>query len=136
MASGRDLLLWQAVEQVRRLVTAGAKYVVVVGPYNLARTPWSTAIGQGDLLLEATSRFNEDMLVNLADLGSNVLYVDAAFHFNLMTSSPSSYNLTDATSVMCTSADGGPARLLPAETRRYADPHLYREALQALARLA
>lgn len=28
------------------------------------------------------------------------------------------------------------ARLLPAETRRYADPHVYREALQALARLA
>jgi len=28
------------------------------------------------------------------------------------------------------------ARLLPADTRRYADPHLYREALQALARLA
>jgi beta-N-acetylhexosaminidase len=27
------------------------------------------------------------------------------------------------------------ARLLPAETRRYADPHVYREALQALARL-
>lgn len=94
--------------QVRRLVTAGAKYVVVVGPYNLARTPWSTAIGQGELLLEATSRFNEDLLVNLADLGSSVLYVDAAFHFNLMTSSPGAYNLTDATSVMCTSADPGP----------------------------
>ena len=28
------------------------------------------------------------------------------------------------------------ARLLPAETRRYPDPHVYREALQALARLA
>ncbi|MFV5213786.1 beta-N-acetylhexosaminidase [Azonexus caeni] len=28
------------------------------------------------------------------------------------------------------------ARLLPADTRRYADPHVYREALQALARLA
>lgn len=28
------------------------------------------------------------------------------------------------------------ARLLPADTRRYPDPHLYREALQALARLA
>lgn len=28
------------------------------------------------------------------------------------------------------------ARLLPADTRCYADPHLYREALQALARLA
>lgn len=28
------------------------------------------------------------------------------------------------------------ARLLPADTRRYPDPHVYREALQALARLA
>ena len=101
--AGRDL-----ATQVRRLVTAGARYVVLVGPYNLAKTPWATAIGQGDLLLEATSRFNEDMLVALADLGSNVLYVDAALHFNLMTASPGAYNLTDSTSVMCTSADAGP----------------------------
>lgn len=101
--AGRDL-----AGQVRRLVGAGAKYVVLVGPYNLAKTPWSTAIGQGELLLEATSRFNEEMLVALADMGSNVLYVDAAFHYNLLTSSPGSYNLNDSTSVMCNSVDAGP----------------------------
>lgn len=101
--AGREL-----AAQVRRLVNAGAKYVVLVGPYNMAKTPWSTAIGQGELLLQATSGFNEEMLVALADQGSNVLYVDAALHYNLLTASPSSYNLNDSTSVMCNSVDAGP----------------------------
>jgi len=93
--------------QVRRVVTAGAKYVVVVGAYNLAKSPWSVALGQGDLVLDAASRFNEAVLVNLVDLGANVLFIDAALHFNLVTSSPGSYNLTDSTTVVCNSVDAG-----------------------------
>lgn len=101
--AGRDL-----GTQVRRLVDAGARYVMVVGPYNLAKSPWATAINQGNLLLDASSRFNEEMLVSVVDLGARVLYVDAAFYFNLVTAVPSNYNLTDGVTPVCTSVDAGP----------------------------
>ncbi|MBI2769336.1 MAG: SGNH/GDSL hydrolase family protein [Burkholderiales bacterium] len=100
--AGRDL-----GAQVRRLVQAGARFVVVVGPYNLARSPWAAQIGQGTLLLEASSRFNDEMLVSIVDLGANVLYVDAALHYNLVTAVPANYSLVDAASVSCTSVDAG-----------------------------
>ena len=94
--------------QVRRLVQNGGKHVVVVGAYNLGRSPWSSASGQGQLLLDASSRFNEEMLISIVDLGANVLYVDAALYFNLVTSSPSGYGFTDSTNTVCTSIDPGP----------------------------
>jgi outer membrane lipase/esterase len=103
--------------QVRRLVTAGAKYVVVVGSYGLGRSPWATAIGQTALLDKLSysgetgaSRpraFNEALLVSVVDLGANVLYVDASFYFNLVTGSPTAYAFTDATTIACTSTDAG-----------------------------
>jgi outer membrane lipase/esterase len=94
-------------DQVRRLVTAGGKHVVVVGPYNLGVSPWATAIGQGDLLKNASSAFNEAMLVSIVDLGDTVLYVDAAYYFNLVQASPTSYGLTNSTDLACTSPDPG-----------------------------
>lgn len=94
--------------QVRRLVAAGGKYVVVTGAYNLGRSPWASAISQGALLEEASLRFNEELLVSIVDLGGNVLYVDAALHYNLVTAVPANYNLTDAVGVVCTTADPGP----------------------------
>jgi phospholipase/lecithinase/hemolysin len=94
--------------QVRRLVQAGAQYVTVVGTYNLGRSPWALSTKQEPLLLDASRRFNEDMLVSMVDLGANVLYVDAALFFNLVTSSPPSYKFTNATEPLCTSIDPGP----------------------------
>lgn len=93
--------------QIRRMVNAGAKYVVVAGTFNLAKTPWATAIGQGDLLLQASGRFNEELLVSVVDLGASVLYVDAAFHFNLVTAAPTTYGFTDSSTVVCNSVDAG-----------------------------
>ncbi len=93
--------------QTERLVQAGAKHVVVVGAYNLGRSPWAAGIGQADLLTQASSKFNEAFLVRIVNLGTNVLYVDAAYYFNLVTSSPSSYAFNDATNPVCTSVDAG-----------------------------
>lgn len=93
--------------QVRRLVNAGGKHVVVVGPYNLGVSPWATAIGQNSLLKSASSAFNEAMLVSIVDLGDTVLYVDAAYYFNLVQATPSSYGLTNSTDLACTSTDSG-----------------------------
>jgi outer membrane lipase/esterase len=101
--AGRDL-----GAQVKRLVNAGSKYVVVAGPYNLGRTPWAIQTGQAGLMETASSKFNEELLVSIVDLGANVLYVDAALHYNLVTSVPANYNLRDATSIACTSVDPGP----------------------------
>jgi len=100
--AGRDL-----GTQVRRLVTAGAKQVVVVGPYYVGRTPWATSLGKADLLSNGSSKFNDALLVSIVDLGSNVLYVDAAYYLNLVTGTPSSYSLIDSTTVVCTATDSG-----------------------------
>jgi len=101
--AGRDL-----GAQVHRLVQAGAAHVVVVGTYDLGKSPWARATGQTGLLSDASSKFNEQMLLSIVDLGANVLYVDAALLFNLMVSNPPSYDLTNATDLVCTSVDPGP----------------------------
>lgn len=91
--------------QIRRLVNAGAKYVVVAGTYDLSKTPWATDIGRTTVLNSASSAFNEGLLVGIVDLGANVLYVDLAYYANLYTSSPSAYGFENATKAVCTSVD-------------------------------
>ena len=100
--AGRDL-----GAQVRRLSSAGGKQVVVVGPYNVGRTPWAIALNKVSLLTDASNKFNEAMLVSIVDLGSTVLYVDAAYYLNLVTGEPTSYSLINSTTVVCTSVDAG-----------------------------
>ncbi len=101
--AGRDL-----GGQVRRLVQAGAAHVVVVGTYDLSKSPWAVSTGQTSRLSDASGRFNDQLLLSIVDLGANVLYVDAALLFNLMIASPPSYELTNATDIVCTSVDSGP----------------------------
>ena len=102
--AGRDL-----GAQARRLVQAGARQVVVVGPYNLERSPWAKQVESlKGPLLDASTRFNEAMLVSVVDLGANLLYVDAALYFNLVEASPTAYALEEDTALACTSVDAGP----------------------------
>jgi outer membrane lipase/esterase len=103
--AGRDL-----GAQVRRLVQAGATHVVVTGTYDLGKTPWATASGKAALLTDLSTKFNTELLVSIVDLGSKVLYVDAALLFNLMVSSPASYSMSNATTPVCSAAavDPGP----------------------------
>lgn len=101
--AGRDL-----GAQVRRLVNAGAQHVAVSGAYNLGRTPWARTIGQTSLLETLSSRFNEEMLISIVDLGNKVLYIDGALQLNLMTSNPSNYTLSEVSTPVCTSVDPGP----------------------------
>ncbi len=100
---GRDL-----AAQVRRLVDAGAPHIVVVGTYDLGRSPWARATGQQELLSAASARFNEQLLVSMVDLGRNVLYVDAPLVFNIMVAEPSVYGMANSTDPVCTSVDPGP----------------------------
>ena len=96
-------------EQSIRLVKAGAKYVVVAGVYNLGRTPWAKGAGQAqvDLLTDASSKFNQALLIAIEPEGANVLYIDAPYYFNLVTGSPSSYAFDNADDPVCTSVDAG-----------------------------
>lgn len=81
---------------VRKLVNVGgAKYVIVVGAYNLGQSRWAIETGQRDLLRNLSTEFNNGLLVAINDLGANVLYVDAALYFNLVTATPGGYGLTD-----------------------------------------
>lgn len=98
--------------QVQRLVSAGAQHVIVVGTYNLGVSPWAAMIGQGGLtsaLGNLTVQFNDSLLLSIVNLGTNVLYIDSAFYFNLVTSVPTAYPpLVNGTGVACTSVDAGP----------------------------
>jgi phospholipase/lecithinase/hemolysin len=98
--AGEDL-----AAQVRRLVAAGAKYVVVTGTYDLSKTPWAKTIGREALLADASARFNDGLLVNIVDLGANVLYVDLAYYVNLYTGVPGNYGFNNATNPVCNSVD-------------------------------
>lgn len=98
--AGRDL-----GAQVLRMVSAGANYVIVAGSYNLGRSPWAAQTAQSSLMDAVSSEFNTGLLISLAGAGANVLYMDAAYFFNLVTSNPSSYGMSDAVSLACFSVD-------------------------------
>lgn len=107
----------QLAAQVRRLVDAGAQHVLVAGPYNLGRSPWAVETGQDGLLRKLSNvsnnkevgeprSFVEAFLASVADLGDNVLYIDAPLFFNNLTGSASEFGHRNA--AVCTSIDPGP----------------------------
>lgn len=100
--AGRDL-----GDQAIRLSAAGAKYLLVVNAYNVGRSPWATAINKASVLAEANGKFNDALKIKVEPYGTTMLYVDTAYYFNLVISSPGSYSLTDATKLSCTSVDPG-----------------------------
>lgn len=101
--AGRDL-----AAQTRRLVDAGGKYVLLAGTYDLGKSPLAIQTNQVSVLSQGSTAFNNALLIATADLGKNVLFVDAAFYFNLLTNGPSNYSLTDGSTPVCVSVDPGP----------------------------
>jgi outer membrane lipase/esterase len=89
----------------RRLVAAGATHIVVVGTYNLGKSPFAAAQGLSSTLENASLKYNEALLVDMVDLGANVLYVDAAFRYNQIINQPTSYAFTNSTSAACSTPD-------------------------------
>ena len=106
MTANLDQAGRQLADQIKRLVSAGGRHVVVAGPVNLGRSPWAIQLGSDGLLQSATTAFNNGLLVSLVDQGANVLYVDAALYFNQQTSSTT--NVNNHTDAVCTSVDPGP----------------------------
>lgn len=93
--------------QVRQVVEAGATHVMVVGPYNLGKSVWAQELDRASLLESATTRFSNSLKIAISDLGETVFYVDAAYYFNLVANSPSSYDLKEVEAAACTSVDTG-----------------------------
>jgi phospholipase/lecithinase/hemolysin len=102
--AGADL-----ASQVRRLVGAGAKFVVVTGAYNMGNSPWAASIGQNSQLTSAAINFNTGLLTNIVDLGANVLYVDMSYYMNLIVNQSPTYlgSGANASTPACTSVDAG-----------------------------
>ena len=101
----------QLGDQVRRLVNdKGAKHVLVMGVYNLSKSPWATAISQTTLLDKASSEFKAGLNLSIYNMDAkNVLYADVEYYGNLFTSTStaSSYGFSDTTTPVCTSVDAG-----------------------------
>lgn len=91
--------------QVRRLVTAGAKHVLVVGVYNLGLSPWAVGLGQATAVTDLSIQFNDAFLVSVVDLGANVVYSDSALYFNLVHAAPTTYAMENVTDKACTTPD-------------------------------
>lgn len=101
--AGKDL-----AAQVHRLTQAGAKHILLLGTYDLSRTPWAKEIQQEALLSRASISLNNALLVNITDLSKNVLYVDAAYYVNVFQGSSGGYGFETVDTPVCTSVDAGP----------------------------
>jgi outer membrane lipase/esterase len=97
-------------KEVNQLVQAGAGHVAVVGPYNLARSPWAAQVNQGSLLDALSTEFNRKLKLALFafNIANNVLYIDAEFYYNIVSGDPGASTLNDVTTPVCTSVDQGP----------------------------
>jgi len=126
-------------EQVKRVVEAGARHVVVTGVPNICHTPWARALG-----LEADYEdcapawaFNSRLLVELNGMGATTLYFDAALFYNLIYNKPSNYPVDNIEDAVCTTPDAStctPGTVKQTDYNRYlfADALHYTPAMQRL----
>jgi phospholipase/lecithinase/hemolysin len=89
--------------QVRQLTQSGGTHVVVTGVYDISLSPWATATGLNKAdISKLTVNFNDQLLIAINDLGSTVLYLDAALFYNLVYNSASDYGVNNVTTAVCT----------------------------------
>jgi len=89
--------------QVRRLTQNGGTHVALTGVYDISISPW--AVGTGlriSDISDLTVAFNDQLLLDINDLGSVVLYLDAALFYNLVWHKPGDYSLSNSTTQVCT----------------------------------
>ena len=95
--------------QVRRLIAAGAKYIVVAGAYDVGRSPYGIALVVPGLLTSETqrssaavTRLNDTVKIELAQQGANVLFVDAAFLVNRNVQFGPNWGFVNSNTAICT----------------------------------
>ena len=130
-AAGRAL-----AAQVRRVVAAGATHVVVTGVQNVGLTPWALRRDQKDAIERLSIAFNDQLLINIADMGATVLYFDASLFFNLINNKPDNYSVDNEKDPVCLTPDAAtctPSTVVPgADYNRYmyADSFNYTPKIQ------
>ncbi len=88
--------------QVRRLVTAGARHVLVANNYDVGLTPYAAGLAQQALYTTRTRTFNDALKIAMADLGASVLLIDLELYFNqLVASGAPGTGLTNGTAAVC-----------------------------------
>ena len=91
--------------QVKRLLAAGAKYVVVLGVYHLGTSPFAIAQAQVDLATSLAQKLNDAFKTDAVNLGANLLFVDTAFLVNRNVLTGPSYGFSNINTAICTTAD-------------------------------
>lgn len=92
------------VEDVKRLIAAGAKYIVVCGVYDLGKSPYAIQQDQVGLFSAAVLSLNDAFKVAGVNLGANLLYVDTAFLVNRNADDKSgpTYGFVNYKNALCT----------------------------------
>ncbi len=111
--------------QVRRLVSAGGKHVVVANAYNLSQSPYAVTNAVGSVVSAAVRNYNDALKIALADLGNNVLLLEAEGYYSAVFLDPSIFLGANAISnaAICTSASI--TTCTPSTLIAGADPALY-----------
>lgn len=108
--------------QVRRVVNAGGKHVAVVGMPLMGNSPWARNLGWHDEINKLSTEFDAALKVGIVDLGANVLYLDAAFFFDLMYDKPQNYQFDNGKDPVCTTPDAStctPATVVSPDYNRW-----------------
>jgi phospholipase/lecithinase/hemolysin len=92
------------VVQVKRLLAAGAKFVVVLGLYDMGKSPFAIAQGQVALFTSAAQKLNDAFKTDAVSLGANLLFVDGAFLVNRNVLTGPSYGFVNINTAICTTA--------------------------------
>jgi outer membrane lipase/esterase len=74
--------------QVRRLVSAGGKYVVVANAYNLGQSPYAAANSATVTINAAVRSYNDALKISLADAGQQILLIDTEGYYSSVFLSP------------------------------------------------
>lgn len=95
--------------QVKRLIAAGAKYIVVAGAYDLGRSPYGVSLNLPTLLTAdaqkssaAVTHLNDTFKVEVVKLGANVLFVDAAYLVNRNVEFGPNWGFANSKDAICT----------------------------------
>lgn len=97
--------------QVRRLIAAGAKYIVVVGVYDVGRSPYGIALNVPNLLTSevqkssaAVTHLNDTFKIEVVKLGANVLFVDGAYLVNRNVQYGPNWGFVNSKAPICTTS--------------------------------
>lgn len=93
------------VLQINRLLSAGIKYIVVLGVYHLGTSPFAIAQGQVALATGLSQKLNDAFKTDAVNLGANLLFVDAAFLVNRNVLTGASYGFSNINTAICTTTD-------------------------------